>query len=110
MRTKTIKHIGIQCLKCKDKIFSLYRHNFRSCSCGEVSIDGGFDYTRIVGNEKYWKSIKKNFKVNVYNKKEMKARRKARFEEIFRLITEAKAHGKRRKHSKAQQSGRKKKR
>lgn len=35
------------CPKCKDSIFSRTTHDFRSCSCGEISIDGGFDYTKV---------------------------------------------------------------
>lgn len=35
------------CKLCGDTIFSRARHDFRACSCGAVSIDGGFDYTSI---------------------------------------------------------------
>jgi hypothetical protein len=38
---------AIKCLSCGDTIFSRARHDFRSCSCGKVSIDGGFDYTKL---------------------------------------------------------------
>jgi hypothetical protein len=38
----------IRCKKCGDTIESKHRHDFRSCSCGSVSIDGGRDYTRIL--------------------------------------------------------------
>lgn len=34
--------------KCKDIIFSRTRHDFHSCSCGNISIDGGFDYFRCL--------------------------------------------------------------
>lgn len=37
---------AIQCPNCKDIIFSRARHDFRTCSCGDVYIDGGFDYCR----------------------------------------------------------------
>jgi hypothetical protein len=40
-------HWGIVCPKCKDRIFSRSRHDFVSCKCGEVSIDGGLDYCKI---------------------------------------------------------------
>jgi hypothetical protein len=36
------------CPDCKDEIFSRTRHDFRSCSCGKTSIDGGFDYTKLI--------------------------------------------------------------
>lgn len=38
---------AIQCLACGDVIFSRARHDFHHCSCGEIFIDGGFDYMRI---------------------------------------------------------------
>jgi len=51
MNNKTIrKHSIIQCKKCGDVIKSDYRHDFKSCKCQSIFIDGGFDYTRIGGN------------------------------------------------------------
>lgn len=38
---------AITCPNCGDIIFSRTRHDHHSCSCGSVSIDGGFDYMRI---------------------------------------------------------------
>ena len=38
---------AIKCSKCKDIIFSRTRHDCRGCTCGEVYIDGGFDYKRV---------------------------------------------------------------
>jgi hypothetical protein len=35
------------CPKCRDSIFSRAQHDFRSCSCGEIFVDGGFSYTRV---------------------------------------------------------------
>ena len=43
------KVTAIKCPKCKDTIYSCARHDFRQCSCGEVAIDGGFDYVRVIG-------------------------------------------------------------
>jgi len=40
---KTRVH-AIQCPKCKDIIYSRARHDYHSCTCGDVTIDGGFDY------------------------------------------------------------------
>ena len=37
----------LECTKCHDYVFSFNRHDFKSCKCGNVSLDGGFDYTRI---------------------------------------------------------------
>ena len=35
-----------RCNHCGDAIESIYRHNFVTCSCGRVSVDGGLDYLR----------------------------------------------------------------
>ena len=39
----------IRCNKCGDEIESTYRHNYRSCKCGAVAVDGGLDYLRRTG-------------------------------------------------------------
>lgn len=36
----------IKCLKCNEVIISYYRHNYKTCNCGESFIDGGTNYTR----------------------------------------------------------------
>jgi len=38
---------AIECLNCGDTIFSRVRHDMRYCSCGEVAIDGGFNYVKM---------------------------------------------------------------
>lgn len=38
-----------QCALCKDVIESHSRHDFVSCSCGSVAVDGGMDYLRRIG-------------------------------------------------------------
>ena len=35
-----------QCLKCGEKIVSKHRHDYVTCSCGNISVDGGLDYCR----------------------------------------------------------------
>ena len=37
----------IKCLHCGDVIQSMYRHDYKWCSCHSVSIDGGGAYTKI---------------------------------------------------------------
>ena len=37
------------CRKCKDFIFSRHRHDFVTCKCGAISVDGGQEYLRRVG-------------------------------------------------------------
>jgi len=39
-----------QCKDCGDIIESTYRHDFVTCSCGAISVDGGKDYLRRVGD------------------------------------------------------------
>lgn len=36
----------IKCKKCGDIIESKSRHDFVTCKCGAVSVDGGHDYLR----------------------------------------------------------------
>lgn len=38
---------GVKCNLCQDVIYSVNRHDFRSCKCGSVSIDGGKCYTKL---------------------------------------------------------------
>ena len=40
----------VRCLKCGDTPFSTHRHDFRSCSCGAIAVDGGMDYLRRTGD------------------------------------------------------------
>jgi len=35
-----------KCLDCGDLIFSAHRHDFQTCSCENLSVDGGMDYIR----------------------------------------------------------------
>lgn len=37
---------ALKCLVCESVVWSKYRHDFCSCSCGQCFIDGGRDYTR----------------------------------------------------------------
>ncbi len=39
---------SVQCIDCLDIIQSNYRHDFQTCKCGKISIDGGKDYTRLL--------------------------------------------------------------
>lgn len=41
---------AVKCLECKAVVRSLHRHDFRTCRCGAVSVDGGPDYQRILYN------------------------------------------------------------
>ena len=37
---------AIKCNTCGDIIESVYTHDFKTCSCGRVSVDGGHGYLR----------------------------------------------------------------
>lgn len=41
MATHTSTILGIECNTCKEFIFSIYRHDFVTCNCGNTSVDGG---------------------------------------------------------------------
>lgn len=49
MREKILRNAA-RCLFCHDLIESKYRHDFVTCCCGAISVDGGLDYLRRVGN------------------------------------------------------------
>ena len=38
------------CLACGDFIVSKHRHDFVTCTCGAISVDGGQEYLRRVGD------------------------------------------------------------
>jgi hypothetical protein len=40
----------IKCLHCGDIIESTHTHHLVACTCKRVMIDGGLDYSRILGN------------------------------------------------------------
>lgn len=54
-----------KCYKCKDVIISWYRHDFKSCSCKSISIDGGRDYVRFGWSDKVKQTDYKIFTINV---------------------------------------------
>ena len=37
---------AIKCLLCNDIVESTHRHDFQQCFCGNVFVDGGYDYLR----------------------------------------------------------------
>ena len=47
-----------KCLKCGDKIVSKHRHDYVTCRCGNLSVDGGTDYIkRTVGDMTKYKEL-----------------------------------------------------
>lgn len=49
-----------RCLSCKEVLQSTYRHDFVTCSCGRLSVDGGSDYTRLLGHASDRELVKEN--------------------------------------------------
>ena len=43
--------------KCGDIVESKDRHDFRSCKCGAVAVDGGKDYIRREGKREDWEEL-----------------------------------------------------
>lgn len=41
----------VQCIRCGDILTSYYNHDFKTCSCGTVSVDGGLDGARTLFNK-----------------------------------------------------------
>jgi hypothetical protein len=41
---------AVICNKCDDYIFSKHRHDFVTCKCGAIAVDGGQEYLRRVGD------------------------------------------------------------
>ena len=56
MKVRIIKNAA-KCNYCGDVIESTYRHDFQTCSCGRVSVDGGHDYLRRQGKREYWEEL-----------------------------------------------------
>jgi hypothetical protein len=41
-----LKRNAIRCLSCDDVIESRYQHDYVTCGCGNVAVDGGLAYGR----------------------------------------------------------------
>ena len=46
-----------KCRKCGDVIESKTRHDFQTCKCGAISVDGGRDYMKRSGNPEDFEDI-----------------------------------------------------
>lgn len=47
----------VRCKKCGDIIESKTVHDFKSCSCGAVAVDGGKQYLRRCGNKEDYEEL-----------------------------------------------------
>jgi hypothetical protein len=45
-RKQSILRNSAYCVLCETHIYSTYRHDFVSCGCGNIFVDGGYDYAR----------------------------------------------------------------
>lgn len=50
INAKNLIKNAVKCLKCNDIIESKHVHDFRYCSCRNIAVDGGTEYTRRIGN------------------------------------------------------------
>lgn len=48
---KHVKHNAVGCLACEQVIYSLHRHHYQCCDCGNAFVDGGKDYFRAGGKD-----------------------------------------------------------
>ena len=48
---------SIRCKMCNDIILCNSRHDFQSCQCGAVAVDGGLDYLRRIGTQEDWEEL-----------------------------------------------------
>lgn len=42
-----MKILARKCPTCNDIVYSRARHDMRGCSCGDIAVDGGFDYYKV---------------------------------------------------------------
>lgn len=52
-----IKRNRAKCLHCGDIIESKNRHDFVTCTCGMLSVDGGLDYLKRCGDLKFMEEL-----------------------------------------------------
>jgi hypothetical protein len=46
-----------KCLSCGEVVRSRNRHDFRSCSCGTLAVDGGSWYAKRIGDRTKWEDM-----------------------------------------------------
>lgn len=49
MRDVIILSNQATCKECGDSIYSAHRHDYVTCSCGSISVDGGMSYLKRAG-------------------------------------------------------------
>ncbi len=56
-----------QCVRCGDTIESKHRHDFQSCNCGAIFVDGGLEYVRRGGNPEDFRDLSSGERYPVRN-------------------------------------------
>ncbi len=51
----------VRCKKCSDLLESKHRHDFVTCSCGCVSLDGGLAYRRVMWRGGEYDEVVENY-------------------------------------------------
>jgi ribosomal protein S27E len=62
-----IEVVAIECPDCGDIVFSRANHDYRTCTCEKVAIDGGFEYTKVSGIVEPFKLKIVQNKTELYN-------------------------------------------
>ena len=59
---------AIKCSSCGDVIYSRAHHDFHSCTCGAINVDGGFEYMRYSWDNKVSQPIPFTLEVDATKK------------------------------------------
>ena len=46
-----------RCKKCEDVIFSRAKHDYRSCSCGAIAVNGGIEFFRVTSRNQFPETV-----------------------------------------------------
>jgi len=57
----------VRCKKCGDEPYSAHRHDYKSCKCGAVAVDGGMEYLRRVGDVENMEEMSYTMNNNIVN-------------------------------------------
>jgi len=55
--TKVIVSNSVKCKSCQEVIYSASVHDYKSCKCRNIAVDGGTSYLRRVGNPLGYKDL-----------------------------------------------------
>jgi len=52
-----------QCKVCEDILFSRAKHDYRTCSCGKISVNGGIEYLRVTSTNQFPNKIELDLEI-----------------------------------------------